>query len=192
MHDEKVDRTTNGRGSVFGMTLSHLQTLNAGYWFSSQFRGEQVPKFEDAIDLLASSDAIPLVELKDSYHSARSAAPTVIKTLMDFKIADRAVVIARDKKQLECVKELSPWTATATVTFSRREAELATGGHNDGLVAFWPSLSPSLIRQAHGSGEFIAAWTVLPRHVLTVARQGVNALITDDPRRGLAIVRGRQ
>jgi glycerophosphoryl diester phosphodiesterase len=190
MHDEKVDRTTNGRGAVSSMTLDNIRRLDAGYWFSSQFRGERVPRLGDAIDVLARSNSVPLVELKDKYDAARSAAPTLIGMLRDFGISDRTVVIARDPKQLACVKALSPWTATAIVTFSRGEAERATGGSIDGLVAYWPSLSQRLVRMAHGSGEFVAAWTVEPRRMSEVARYGVDALITDDPRSGLMLARG--
>jgi len=190
MHDDRVDRTTNGRGLVSGMTLSNIRTLDAGYWFAPRFRGEKVPELVDVLDLISRSEVIPLIEMKDTYESARAAAPTVVRMLRDLGMEDRSVVIARDKNQLACVKDLSPWTATALVTFSRGEAERGTGGHNDGLVAFWPSLSPALVRKVHDSGEFIAAWTVAPENMPVVARCGVDALITDDPRAGLFTVRG--
>jgi len=189
MHDETVDRTTNGSGSVAGMTLGNIKTLDAGYWFSKQFHGERVPTLLEALDLIAQSDVIPLIEMKDRYDAARRAAPTMVKALKDFGIEDRSVVIARDPKQLARVKELSSAT-TARVTFSRGEAERATGGSVDGLVSFWPSLTPSLVKRAHSTGEFIAAWTVSPKYMRGVARLGVDALITDDPRTGLWIVRG--
>ena len=34
LHDERVDRTTNGTGAVLGMTLAQVQSLDAAYWFS--------------------------------------------------------------------------------------------------------------------------------------------------------------
>ena len=34
LHDEKVDRTTNGAGAVLDMTLAQVQSLDAAYWFS--------------------------------------------------------------------------------------------------------------------------------------------------------------
>ena len=40
-HDSSLDRTTNGYGKVSYKTLMELKTLDAGSWFSSQFKGEK-------------------------------------------------------------------------------------------------------------------------------------------------------
>ena len=32
IHDSTVDRTTNGMGSVYDMSLAQIQKLDAGYW----------------------------------------------------------------------------------------------------------------------------------------------------------------
>lgn len=58
MHDEKVDRTTNGSGKVKDMTLADIKKLDAGSWFNaaypekaqSQFEGLQVPTLEEVIE----------------------------------------------------------------------------------------------------------------------------------------------
>src|SRR3989442_9967523 len=39
IHDDSVDRTTNGRGAVAALTCRSLRRLDAGAWFSSRFRG---------------------------------------------------------------------------------------------------------------------------------------------------------
>ena len=50
MHDDTVDRTTNGSGEVAKMTLSELKDLDAGSWWSSEFKGEQIPTLEETFD----------------------------------------------------------------------------------------------------------------------------------------------
>lgn len=47
IHDETVDRTTNGTGNVKDMTLAALQALDAGSKFSTKFAGAKIPTFED-------------------------------------------------------------------------------------------------------------------------------------------------
>ncbi|WP_107839133.1 glycerophosphodiester phosphodiesterase [Metasolibacillus meyeri] len=42
IHDEKIDRTTNGQGFVKNFTLAELETFDAGGWFSSKFEGERL------------------------------------------------------------------------------------------------------------------------------------------------------
>jgi glycerophosphoryl diester phosphodiesterase len=51
MHDESVDRTTDGRGPVASMTLAELKRLDAGSWFDGRFRGERIPSLEDVLAL---------------------------------------------------------------------------------------------------------------------------------------------
>ena len=50
MHDDTVDRTTNGSGEVAKMTLSELKDLDAGSWWSAEFKGEQIPTLEETLD----------------------------------------------------------------------------------------------------------------------------------------------
>ena len=45
-HDTKLNRTTNGRGKLSDFTLSALQKLDAGSWFSAEFAGEKVPTLQ--------------------------------------------------------------------------------------------------------------------------------------------------
>ncbi|TQR20427.1 glycerophosphodiester phosphodiesterase family protein [Psychrobacillus vulpis] len=47
MHDEKVDRTTDGTGFVKEYTLKELKLLNAGEWFNNEYPGLANEEFED-------------------------------------------------------------------------------------------------------------------------------------------------
>jgi glycerophosphoryl diester phosphodiesterase len=51
MHDATVDRTTNGHGAVFEMTLAEIEALDAGAWFDERFIGERVPTLADVLAL---------------------------------------------------------------------------------------------------------------------------------------------
>ncbi|MCP4384454.1 MAG: glycerophosphodiester phosphodiesterase family protein [Hyphomicrobiales bacterium] len=47
LHDATVDRTTNGSGAIADMTSAELDTLDAGSWFSPEFAGQRLPKFDE-------------------------------------------------------------------------------------------------------------------------------------------------
>src|SRR2546427_1606284 len=49
IHDDTVDRTTNGTGPVAGQTLAALQTLDAGAWFGEAFAGARIPTLADVL-----------------------------------------------------------------------------------------------------------------------------------------------
>src|SRR3974390_1875679 len=48
MHDETLERTTSGRGSVSAPPYTELASLDAGAWFGPESRNEPVPSFERA------------------------------------------------------------------------------------------------------------------------------------------------
>lgn len=50
IHDDKVDRTTDGKGLVKNLTLKEIKALDAGSWFSYEFKGEKVPTLEEVMD----------------------------------------------------------------------------------------------------------------------------------------------
>lgn len=47
IHDNTVDRTTNGQGNVGDFTLAELKKLDAGSWFSEEFAGETIPTLDE-------------------------------------------------------------------------------------------------------------------------------------------------
>ena len=51
-HDAILGRTTNGHGHIRNTPTSVVRSLDAGSWFSSDFAGEQIPFFTEALDAL--------------------------------------------------------------------------------------------------------------------------------------------
>src|SRR5664279_2601025 len=52
MHDDSVDRTTDGTGAIASLTLAQLQALDAGSWFSTNFTGERIPTLAQALQAI--------------------------------------------------------------------------------------------------------------------------------------------
>jgi len=64
MHDDKLNRTTDGKGKVAKTTLSEIQALDAGAWFGADFKGERVPTFQATLELCIELGLGINVELK--------------------------------------------------------------------------------------------------------------------------------
>ena len=64
MHDETLDRTTNGRGLVAQTDWARLQRLDAGSWSDRRFAGETIPTLTAALRLCAELGLWPNVEIK--------------------------------------------------------------------------------------------------------------------------------
>lgn len=68
-HDDQLRRTTNGHGDVGLVTAAYLKTLDAGSWFSSQFRGAKIPTLQDALIWLDKHDMQANIEIKPYHHT---------------------------------------------------------------------------------------------------------------------------
>ncbi|QRR00658.1 alkaline phosphatase family protein [Dyadobacter sandarakinus] len=52
MHDDAVDRTTDGTGKVSNLTFAQVRAMDAGIKKSPQFKGTQVPTFEETLAMM--------------------------------------------------------------------------------------------------------------------------------------------
>lgn len=66
LHDDSLDRTTDGKGGVSNYSLGTLQGYDAGQWFSETYVGETIPTLSETIRLLASLQMGANVEIKPS------------------------------------------------------------------------------------------------------------------------------
>ncbi|APH13561.1 glycerophosphoryl diester phosphodiesterase family protein [Clostridium sporogenes] len=64
IHDEFLDRTTNGTGSVRNLTLNEIKKLDAGSHFSNKFKYSKIPTLKEALDLIVPSNILLDVEIK--------------------------------------------------------------------------------------------------------------------------------
>jgi glycerophosphoryl diester phosphodiesterase len=78
LHDETVERTTNGAGRARDLTLAELQRLDAGSWFGPAFAGERIPTLEEAIATLAELGLGANIELKPSPGQEAETAQTAL------------------------------------------------------------------------------------------------------------------
>src|SRR5258708_20455212 len=83
IHDETLDRTTNGRGSVAATPYARLASLDAGAWFSPEYRGERVPSFEEAGKLCAQLGLWANVEIKPARGFERETGVAVAKLALE-------------------------------------------------------------------------------------------------------------
>lgn len=52
MHDNTIDRTTNGKGAVSNRTLAEVKKLDAGSWKHAKFKGERIPTLDEALAIM--------------------------------------------------------------------------------------------------------------------------------------------
>lgn len=110
MHDELVDRTTDGKGAVNFKTLEEMKALDAGVKFG--YPGARVPTFRETLELVvkeASPSLLLNVEIKDQRPRVVDAA---IAMLEEFGLLERSVIASFDAQTLLYVQDYYPHVKT--------------------------------------------------------------------------------
>ncbi|KAF2016807.1 PLC-like phosphodiesterase [Aaosphaeria arxii CBS 175.79] len=118
IHDETVDRTTNGRGPVSCMTYAEISQLDAGSWFDKSFAGEPIPLLRDAIQLAREVGIIYQLELK-IYDRNDEIFPKLRALIDELQCADLLQFSSFDFLQLREVKKIIPEVPTVAISHSR-------------------------------------------------------------------------
>ena len=101
MHDEMVDRTTNGSGFVNELTLSEIRKLDAGSWKSKKFIGEKVPTLKEVLQMMPQNIWLN-IHLKGNKKLGKETAKMVIS-----KNRMHQAVIACERKSAKGVRQVS-------------------------------------------------------------------------------------
>lgn len=207
IHDDSVDRTTNGRGAVQGMTLFQLKNLDAGYRWTSDagqsfpFRGHgiSVPTIAEVFEATAGTPLI--VELKED---RPTAARSLCNELGRYDRTADVLVASAHREVLEDFRSACPSVATAAgpaealrfYLLSRLDLSFLYSPIAQALlvprtVKGRELVTPAFVKAAHGRNLNVSVWTVNAEDEMRqLIRAGVDGIITDYPDR-LAVVVGK-
>jgi glycerophosphoryl diester phosphodiesterase len=193
IHDETVDRTTDGSGRVEDFTRDELQELDAGFRFrdpagKTTFRGRgvRIPRFEEVLEQLPGTRLN--VETKD----ARSA-PGLVEIILRHGAQDRVLVASEwESRRRKVAGYPGPWGASRThLTLFAFLIHTPVGRwYTPGCDALQVPerhrgiriLSRRFIREAHRRNLPIHVWTVDdPAAMRRLLAWGVDGIQTDRP-----------
>lgn len=80
-HDEKLNRTTNGKGGFGLANADYIQSLDAGRWFSKRFQGEKIPQFSTVLEWLLQNDVEANIEIKPYPNTTEKTTIAVLTAL---------------------------------------------------------------------------------------------------------------
>jgi glycerophosphoryl diester phosphodiesterase len=189
IHDDTLDRTTDGQGKVAQRSLAELRTLDAGSWFAPEFRGLQIPTIDEVLSLIAASPqsaGIYTVDLKaDDDH----VEADVVRLAKKHGVLDRLLFIGRTIDHSEVrsrLRSADPQTHTATLAQTQADLSQAIRAADSDWVylRFVPTAADIAAIRAAGKRTLISGPTVVgPDHdnAAEAAAAGVDAVLTDYP-----------
>ncbi|RUV79079.1 phosphodiesterase [Mesorhizobium sp. M5C.F.Ca.IN.020.14.1.1] len=162
IHDETVDRTTDGHGLVRNMTYSEIAKLDAGRWFGPQFAGERIPRLRDALRLAREVGIIYQVELKN-YDRDDLIFPKLRALIDELDCADLLQFSSFDFVQLRALKKAIPEVPTVGLSHSRLidPAALAREANVDAINLEIQHFPSGESHQLHDAG--FAVFLLVPR-----------------------------
>jgi glycerophosphoryl diester phosphodiesterase len=188
IHDETVDRTTNGSGQVADLTLAEIRALDAG-------NGEQVPTFKEVIDL-ARQAGVPIMPEAKSPRLYPGLEQKMLQEIAEADYIDRTVVQSFDAAASERVRALNPDISICALhglwNFNLGGPQPGNAG-SVGPMAEMVILYPWMIHQAHAAGRRVYVYFGVIEHPLVMRfllALGADGLMVNDPA-ALARVLGR-
>jgi glycerophosphoryl diester phosphodiesterase len=193
IHDQTVDRTTNGTGKVKDLTLAQLKGLDAGIQFPEKFTGEQIPTLSEVFENVGKR-LFMNVELTNYATPWDELVPRVADLVIKHGVQDRVFYSSFFPVNLYKAGKLLPGIPRGLLTWS---GWMGWWGRNvsfrsktyQALNPFLTDVNSDLIKRVHASGKQVFAWTVnSPEEIKRMMDLGVDGIITDDPVLTLQIV----
>lgn len=190
IHDDSMDRTTDGRGRVGDLTLAEIKRLDAGAKFSSAFRGERIPTLREVIDLVKASGTERFrLNLEVKFADGREGEPAdleerVLAVLTETGFLDRVITQSFHHPSAAKMKRLAPRIPAGLLVGQRWQPADPVAAVRDHRVDYYAPhhslVTPELLRTLHDAGIPVVTWTVNdPADMRRLIAMGLGALPGD-------------
>lgn len=189
LHDESVDRTTDGSGYLAAMTAEQVRRLDAGSWFSDRYRGEKVPYLSEVLELISGQDVLLNIELKNGVIPYAGMEERLVEALSHYP-AQQVLISSFNHYSLRHLKRLAP-NVTCGALYMAGLVEPWFYSRRLGVEALHPlhlNIVPELVTGCRKRGVKLYPWTVDdPARMSEMFRMGVDGLITNEPALALTV-----
>lgn len=187
IHDDTIDRTSNGKGNVTDLTLAELKQYNYNACFEDKYATAEIPTLRQVLELVKEHHLYLNIEVKDimvqsqKYDGLNVAAAEMVRA---YGLVDQVIFSSFNHKSMLELKQTCPDMTTAILHFSKlyRAEQYAKTVHADALHPHFIAVDADVVKEAHEAGIQVNVWTV---NQIPVMRQmieaGVDAIITDCP-----------
>ncbi|PPA69273.1 glycerophosphodiester phosphodiesterase [Jeotgalibacillus proteolyticus] len=183
IHDDTLDRTTNGSGFVNQFTLEELKSLDAGSSYDTSFKGESIITLNELLEEFYGKIGI-LIEIKNPSLN-KGIEEKVVSVLEQYADLKSIVVQSFDVKAMKRIHELNEdiqiavLMKTTVLPVSKR--------HLDDLASFATyinfniaTVNKRIVDQIHLRDSKVLVWSKKDKRLIEKANQfGVDGIITD-------------
>ena len=171
IHDDKVDRTTDGTGLIAEMSLKDLQQLDAGH-------NEHIPLLSEVLDFARNRISVN-IELK-----VLDVEKQVIDMVQERDMKNEVIVSSFLHSTLQTIHTIDEEIKTAVLISKKQDdvVQYVQNLHSVALNPLYKLVTPELISQIHAHNIKLYSWTINePEFMTDLAKKGVDGIITDFP-----------
>lgn len=120
-HDEKISRCTNGRGRIADYTLAKLKKLDAGSWYSKDFKDTRIPTLAEVLSICKNKIAVN-IEIKTEAVSRMcfgGIEEKCLKIVEQSGMGKHVVFSSFDPRAIMHLKQID-YTITVAVLFEKK------------------------------------------------------------------------
>jgi len=192
IHDTKLERTTNGIGKVSNHPLSSLKALDAGSWFSNEYKDVSIPTLGEVFSLIPKEMLIN-VELKSDPDQVKTLPEKVVSLIKENKNQQQILISSFNHEMLrEIQKHLSGimiglLAQPSLLGFKTRNISSKQIQH-DALHPYFRDVNSGLIKRYNNKGRRIHTYTVNKEEQMRkLFKMGVHGIFTDHPDRAIEV-----
>lgn len=184
IHDEWIDRTSDGKGWVKDYTLEELRKYNFNNG-NKDYQTERIPTMEEVFELIKPTDLVINIEIKTGIVFYPQIEEKIIELTKRMGMEERVIYSSFNHATILKIKELDP-KAKVGFLYADGTLEMPSYGEKYGVDALHPALYnlqyEGFLKQCKEKNLKLHVWTVNEKeHMMMCIQMGVDAIITNYP-----------
>ena len=185
IHDESIDRTTNGKGLVADYTYDELMKFDASSTFAGVYGFNKIPTLREYFELVKPLDGfITNIELKTGYNEYPGIEKAVYDMIVEFGLEERIIISSFNHYSVMRFKELDPKIKCGYLTgdWIYNFGEYAQSRGVECVHPHFITLNAASVEEIKSHNVRINTWTVNDEdEVNRLYNLGVDAVIGNFP-----------
>lgn len=184
IHDEKVDRTTDGEGLVVSYTLEELKKLDASYIYKGEMGFNPIPTLREYFQLVKDSSIVTNIELKTGINEYPGLEEKVYALIREFHLEDRIIISSFNHYSVLRMKAMAPELSYGFLsdTWIYNPGQYTKSYGVDCYHPFFLQLKQEIVDEIKAAGLVINTWTVnTEEQIRDLYAKGVDTVIGNYP-----------